>query len=415
MVRCQNPDVTAPADTSFRWDRMTVACVLSFCVLVCGLGVGVVLGELREQLGLSGLVAAAHGSTYGVGLLVAACFGLSIVHRIGRTRTYWGSCATVVVGVLLLCVGQSWPVTLLGTAISGVSCAMLVMLMPGIVSDHHGSGMAGAFAAINGVPGLAAVVFSIVIGASLALGLSWRWPYALVTLGFAGATFVAARGAPLPSGEPARPDVRALFARRDVRRPLFDIVHAILVEFPIGVWAIVYLKEVGGASSGLAAALGAVWGVAMMGSRLAVPAMTRHLGAWTRSVGFGVAAVGSTMLWLGPGLWPRVFWLLVVGVGVGPLYPLTVEQMYRRTAADSVSLGAVAALGAAVAIMTGPLLVGVLDDRIGLRGAILFVPVLAAIGVFTARPRATLVAESAEIPTNLQPELVSDAADDVRS
>ena len=50
------------------WDRLTITCALSFCVLVAGLSVGIVLGELRDELGISGVVAAAHGSAFGIGV-----------------------------------------------------------------------------------------------------------------------------------------------------------------------------------------------------------------------------------------------------------------------------------------------------------------------------------------------------------
>ena len=137
--------------TTFRWDRLTVTCALSFCLLVSGLSVGVVLGGLR------------------------------IVARVGRPAAFWGTCVMIVVGVAVLCAGHSWPLTLGGTAIAGLACAMLVLLMPGIVADHHGPARVGAFAAINGVPGLAGVSYSLAIGAALGAGLSWRWPNIALT------------------------------------------------------------------------------------------------------------------------------------------------------------------------------------------------------------------------------------------
>ena len=59
--------------------------------------------------------------------------------------------------------------------------ALLVMVMPGLISDHHGEHRATAFAAVNGAPGLAGVAFSLLIGAALALHWSWRAPYLILT------------------------------------------------------------------------------------------------------------------------------------------------------------------------------------------------------------------------------------------
>ncbi|MBP9054219.1 MAG: hypothetical protein KBF94_16500, partial [Ilumatobacteraceae bacterium] len=55
------------APTTFRWDRLTYSSALGYCLLVAGLSVGVVLSELRDEFGISGVVAALHGSTFGIG------------------------------------------------------------------------------------------------------------------------------------------------------------------------------------------------------------------------------------------------------------------------------------------------------------------------------------------------------------
>ncbi|MEX0848396.1 MAG: MFS transporter [Ilumatobacteraceae bacterium] len=369
------------------WDRLTVVCVLSFCLLVAGLSVGIVLGELREQLHLSGLVAAAHGSTFGVGLLIAGVWGLRLVTRFGRPAVFRGACAFIVIGVMLLCVGQIWPVMLAGTAIASGACATLVLLMPGIVADHHGpDDRAGAFAAISGLPGIAGITFSLVIGAVLAAGGSWRWPFALLTLAIAVSTLIVGRGVEIPEGAPTDIGAIDLVRGPDVRAPFVDVVHAALVEFPVGVWAVVFLKEVGGASSGAAASLGAAWGLCILVSRMMLPRIVGIAGPWSRTACFGAAAIGATMLWTGPGLAVRVLGLMIAGFGCGPLYPLSVDALYRRSDADSVALGAVCALASGIAITVGPLALGVLADVVTLHHAILWVPVLAAVGAVRAMP-----------------------------
>ena len=183
---------TTVEPTRFRWDRLTVASALGYCMLVAGLSVGVVLGELRDQFHISGVVAALHGSTFGVGLLVAGVWGVRVVDRLGRRAALQLAAVAITVGVVMLCLGPAWPVTLLGTALSGAGGALLVMVMPGVISDHHGEHRATAFAAVNGAPGLAGLVFSLIIGATLAAGLSWRPPYLIITACFTIALAVVA-------------------------------------------------------------------------------------------------------------------------------------------------------------------------------------------------------------------------------
>ena len=64
-------------------------------MLVAGLSVGVVLGELRDEFGINGVVAALHGSTFGIGLLVAGVWGVRLVDRIGRRARAADCCRRV--------------------------------------------------------------------------------------------------------------------------------------------------------------------------------------------------------------------------------------------------------------------------------------------------------------------------------
>jgi CP family cyanate transporter-like MFS transporter len=418
-----------PGPTEFSWDRFTVGLTWSYCLLVSGLSVGVVLGELREELGLSGVVAALHGSWFGIFLIVLGAVALPAVRRVGRERAFWGSMAAITLGVAVLCAGRSWPVTLTGTAIAGAACALLVFLMPGIVADHHGSGRATAFAAINAWPGLAGITISLVIGGVLAAAWSWRLPYLAIAIAFAAAVFVTLRREPFPieslaveslaveslaveslaveslaveslaveslaeaeRGSPSddAPAALGLLRRREVFVPWAATVLAVMSEFPIGIWLVVYLKEVGGATSGIAAMLGSVWGLSLFASRLAMPRLVRVAGDASRAVCYGLVLVGAVVLWVGPTLPIRTAGAALAAFGCGPLYPLSIDRLYARSGADTVALGAIGALASGVGVTTGPLLVGVLADVVGLRHAILVAAGLAFAGIVTTWPRST--------------------------
>lgn len=372
----------------FTWDRLTVASVLSFCVLVCGLSVGLVLGELRDEMHLSSIVAAAHGSTFGFGLLVLGSVGSGLVGRLGRPAAFAISIVSMVVGVMLLCLGHTWPLTLAGATLSGTGGALLVMLMPGIVADHHGEHRAAAFTAINGIPGVIGIVLSVVVGGVITSGGSWRWPYAIITLVVSASFAISVRGVRIPHGSEPPVSVLPLLRRPEVRGPWLRAVLGVLVEFSTVVWAVVYLKEVGGASSGLAVILGALWGLFLSASRMALPRLLHHAGAGSSTVAYGVAAAGALLMWAGPSLTLRAVGLSLVALGAGPLYPLAVDGLYATAGAvvDSVSLGAVAALASGVAITTGPMALGAVADVVGLRNAMLVVPALALLGVYTSWP-----------------------------
>jgi predicted MFS family arabinose efflux permease len=175
---------------------------------------------------------------------------------------------------------------------------------------------------------------------------------------------------------------------RDVFVPWLHIVNAVFSEFAVGVWAATYLKEVGHASGGLAAALAAVFGVMMFLSRLVLPTTMRILGDATITVSFLILAFGALVMCFAPGLLPRVLGLTIVGFGGAPLYPLTVDRLYASAEhkIDSISLGAICILASGTAVTMGPLALGVMADSVGLRKALLIVPVVGVIGAITQRP-----------------------------
>ena len=374
----------------FRWDRLTYASALGYALLVCGLSVGVVLGELRHQFHLSGVIAALHGSTFGFASISAGLFGVRVVDRLGRRTSLATSAVALATGIMMFCLGPAWPITLAGTALAGLGGALLVMVMPGLISDHHGENRAAAFAAVNGAPGLAGVTFSLVVGAALALHWSWRPPYLIVTAVIALALVKVAWPVSIPEA-PRRVDFSLACMRdRDVFVPWLHIVNAVFTEFAVGVWAATYLKEVGHASGGQAAALAGVFGVMMFLSRHFLPTTMRYFGEATVTVSFAVLVVGALVMCFAPGLLPRVGGLILVGLGGAPLYPLTVDRLYASAEhkIDSISLGAICILASGTAVTLGPLTLGVLADSVGLRLALLIVPVVGVVGAITQRPAA---------------------------
>ncbi len=372
----------------FRWDRLTYSSALGYALLVGGLSVGTVLGELRHQFHLSGVIAAMHGSTFGFASLLAGLCGVRVVDRLGRRSSLLVSAMAITSGITMFCLGPAWPVTLAGTALAGLGGALLVMVMPALISDHHGEHRATAFAAVNGAPGLAGVMFSLVVGAALALHWSWRPPYLILTAVIVVVLTVVAWPVAVPESSRQGEFTLAHLRDRDVFIPWLHIINAVFSEFAIGVWAATYLKEVGHASGGLAAALAGVFGVMMFLSRLVLPTFIRLFGDATVTVSFVTTGIGALVMFLAPGLLPRVVGLTIVGFGGAPLYPLTVDRLYASAERkiDSISLGAICILASGTAVTLGPLAMGVLADQIGLRSALLIVPAACAIGAITQRP-----------------------------
>jgi MFS family permease len=362
---------------------VTVASALAYCVLAVAVSIGVVLGELRDQLRLSGTITALHGSTFGVGMVLAGLFGNHVIARVGRSRVFWGACTGVIVGVCVFCIGQVVALTLLGATISGFSAAGIVMVQPGLLADQHGEHRSAAFAATNAYPPLCGTTLALVIGAAITWNSSWRITYVAFSFALFGALVVVGRSATIPPAiqhdvEPAW----RLFADSAVRRAWRDVAVSIMVDFPIGVWATVYLKEVGHSSAGLAPILGSVFGLALFSSRVLTPRLSPLIGPALREWCLAATGVGALLLWVVPSLPGKVIVLAMLGLTAGPLYSASVDRLYAAAPhADTSSVGTLAALASGTAVTTSPLALGVIADVVGLRTAILIVPVIAAVAL----------------------------------
>lgn len=372
---------------AFRWDRLTVSATLGFCLLVSALNVGVVLGELREEFQLGGVLTALHGSMFGIALLAVSLGGVAVIDRLGRRPSLMTSAALIITGVTLFCVGPAWPITMTGAAIGGLGAAMIVMITPGLIRDHHGNASAAAFAAVNGVPAVMGIAFGLGIGGALAAGWSWRGPYLGIMVASAIILAVVAWPVTVPSGARSAHFRLTHVRHRHVGVPVLFIVNGVLVEFMVAVWCITYLKEIGGASEGLAPILGAGFAVVMFTSRLLLPLLIHRFGAHTKALGFTAIGLGAVLMAIGPSLTIRAIGVAVAG-GVGLVYPLAVEHLatVAGDTVDPITLGAYAALASGVAVTLGPLVLGLLADTIGLRWGVLVVPVLAAIGAISQWP-----------------------------
>jgi len=373
----------------FRWDRLTVSVALSVCLLVPAISVGVVLAELIDEFSMGGVTAALHGSTFGIGLVVCGLAGAAVVARLGRRTTLTSAATLIVGGVTVFVVGPSWPFTLLGTGLAGFGAALVVVVAPGIINDHHGAARGRAYASVNAAPAVIGITLSLTIGAALSAGASWRPVYLAVTFVIALTLVVVARPVQPPATGTVATRVR-LPDDRATRRGLVDVVIAVLAEFSIGIWAVTFLRDVGGASDGAAPLLSVVFPLDMFAGRLLLHRLVHRLGRHLTSVAFVVTGLGAAAMCLLTWLPGQVMALAVVGFFGGLLYPLAVDDLYHRAnSPDSVTTGAQAAVAQGAAVIVGPLLLGGASDLFGLRWALMVVAVVAVAGAVRRWPRPT--------------------------
>ncbi|GLY72737.1 hypothetical protein Airi01_010040 [Actinoallomurus iriomotensis] len=341
-------------------------------------GLGAILVPLQKDLRVGRDQVAFYPTLFAVGLLIVGVFGGLLVGRVGRAVALRLSIGGMIAGGLLLATSAQ-ALTLLGALLIGIGGALLIQLIPALLSALHPHAPAAAVGEANGLASAASVLAPLMVGGALAAGMGWRAGYLVVPLVMLVLVLVPAWRVPLPAAEVPADDA----PRADVRRligPWVEVLFAVSVEFCMVFWAASAVTEWHHASDGLAPAVASLFLVGMAtGRSLAVP-VTRRLprARPLMLVCVAAAAAGFAVFWTAPDLLLAGAGLLVTGLGVALLYPTTVSRTVAAWPHAPDRAAARAALASGVAIGGAPFVLAHLADLIGLRIAYLVVPLLLA-------------------------------------
>jgi len=177
--------------------------------------------------------------------------------------------------------------------------------------------------------------------------------------------------------------------RRVGRRVALDVgvgwlrvVLAVAVEFCFVVWAVARLVATG-LPTATAALLGSAFPIGMAVGRAIGPIRWR---GWSPVVPSGVLAAGGTLLVSLLDVPAAVaFGLVVAGLGVAPLYPVTLASLVATPGMSSARLSAIGAFASGTAILIAPALLAVLARLVDLRTAYLVTLPLIAVLFFLSR------------------------------
>ncbi|MFB9838783.1 MFS transporter, partial [Actinoallomurus acaciae] len=253
-------------------------------------GLGAILVPLQKDLRVGRDQVAFYPTLFAVGLLLIGVLGGVLVGWVGRAVALRLSIGGMIVGGLFLATSQQ-ALTLLGALLIGVGGALLIQLIPALLSALHPHAPAAAVGEANGLASAASVLAPLMVAGALAAGMGWRAGYLVVPLVMLVLVLVPAWRVPLPVAEAPADDA----PRADVRRligPWVEVVLAVSVEFCMVFWAASAVTEWHHASDGLAPAVASLFLVGMAtGRSLAVP-VTRRLPR-ARPLMLGCSAVAA--------------------------------------------------------------------------------------------------------------------------
>jgi predicted MFS family arabinose efflux permease len=285
--------------------------------------------------------------------------------------------------------------TLAGMLAAGAGGTFLTATATAVLDGHHGEASGAAVSEANGAGSGLGFLAPLAVGASVALGLTWR-PAMLLMLPVALGTALllrrvleldrrgrvdgaVLRAAPTPAhGEDGR---RTRLPRR-VWVILAVVMTGVGMEVSLNTWSAELLRERTALDAAGSSAVLAAFALGMTFGRFAaVPLARRWTSGRLLQTAVGVLAAGWTLLWVSTmsstgWVAPAVLGLALSGAGAGAFFPIGAAWLVRSTQGQAERGMARVSIGVGLAAGSVPFAIGVLADQVGIHLALVAVPVL---------------------------------------
>lgn len=355
---------------------------------------GPVMPFLRDDLRINHTVGSLHVSAFALGMIVAGLLGDRLAYRYGRRRIFWGGAAGMALGATCLALARTAALTIPAALLMGALGSLLLILIQSTLADRHGAGRAIALTEANVVASICAGLAPVLVGGFQGSGLGWRGALfaAIVVFALLG-LYGRPIALPARAAAPARARDTAVAVNSRSERALPPIFWAywvlmlfcVAIEWCVVVWSADFLHDAGGLSAVTAASVLSVFFVAEVIGRVIGSRLTHSRSSISLlQLALVITLVGFPLLWLAPVAPLRVVGLLITGLGVANLFPLTLATATGISPSNADSASSRVALAGGIAIFTVPLLLGRVADTIGIQRAYGIIAVLVVLALAMA-------------------------------
>jgi fucose permease len=381
----------------FHRDRMTwIAYAMLAWFAYLQAAPGLIVPHLRDELHLSYSAGGLHVAGFATGSMLAGFSAGSLERRFGRKALFWLSAAGMGAGAALLVAGRAEPITLAAMLVMGTGGGLLLITVQALLSDLHGERRTIALTEANVAASAAYVVLIGGLGLAAALNAGWRAAL-LVVLVLPPLAYFFARREPLAAPPPPRRVRGALPARFWVAAAMLFCTTS--AEWCITGWGASFVRDAARVSTDTGVTLMGGYFAGVLIGRTAGSVLARRFSAHRLLAGaLALTALGFAILWPATSPATALAGLLVIGVGLGNLFPLGLSVTVGLAPGNAQLASARIALVSSSAVLLAPLTVGALADATSITSALAVVPValaLAAVGlaaVTRARARAPVPA-----------------------
>jgi MFS family permease len=198
-------DLRANLPTSaFRRDRLSwVAYVMLGWFAYLQAAPGLLIGHLRDELGLSYATAGLHVAAFAAGSLAAGVASARLEHALGRRALLWTGAVLMGTGAIGLTAGRVAELTVGSVLLMGIGGGLLLVEVQATLADHHGPRRAVALAEANVAASLGYVALIGALSLTAALHAGWRFGL-LASLAIPGLTWWTNRRLAIDTAPPSR-------------------------------------------------------------------------------------------------------------------------------------------------------------------------------------------------------------------
>jgi fucose permease len=256
----------------------------------------------------------------------------------------------------------------------GIMGGLITAVVPAVLADTHGdNGRNISFAEATAVTYAFATIGPLLMGLSLALSLDWR---GVVLLGAAFGMLILVKFHQTTLPTSIRDSTSAGARLPAVYWAYWALLATVIaLEFCVLIWAPEFLERVAGLSRAMAAGSAAAFALAMLIGRVGLSRLLRRVAAPHAFVAaLAITLLGFLVYWGTGQPLAVVAGLFVLGLGIAPLYPLSLGFALSTASTQSDTASARVLLAEGLAILSIPALLGILADEVGLGQAHLILP-----------------------------------------
>lgn len=373
--------------TGFRRDRLTwIAYLMLAWFAYLQAAPGLVIVHLRDELALSYSTGGLHVAAFAAGSMIAGLLSPRLERAVGRRTLFWSAAALMGAGAVGLTAGRIAEVTVGSVLVMGVGGGLLLATIQATLADHHGRRTAIALAEANVAASVAYVVLIGSLTLTAAVHAGWRVAL-LSSLVVPVLAWWSNRRLAIDAPPPSRAAQGRLPGAFWIAATMLFCMTA--AEWCITAWGATFVEDAAHMSSETAVALMAgYFGGVVAGRTLSSRLARRYDSARLLTFALALAAAGFAVLWPSTGPAQALVGLLLLGLGLGNLFPMGLSVTVALAPDRAASASGRAVGVTAFAVLLAPLTVGTLADATSLTAALGVVPValaLAAAGLTLVR------------------------------